>query len=306
MPAWYRRVGAVADFRSDQAAGLRRLLGSGQQLQVVTFVAGCEGVGRSVAVANIGVALARLGKEVLIIDEHASRDDIAASFGLMARHDLLNVVQREMSLAQVLLQPMTGLRVLPAARAVKKLGRLSLAQQQTLLDAMSGLERPVDVILIDACMAHPNGFSPFGLASQEAVVVLSGNSASITEAYALIKKVSHAFARRHFRILVNKVRSQPDARSIYENIAQVAAQRGIARLDYAGAIPLDEPLRQASQLGRPVLVQAPDSAAAAAFRDIAADLLYWQGNDAGNGGVEYFIQQLLHLSQRINPNVLRA
>ena len=297
---------AVADFRSDQAAGLRRLLGGGQQLQVVTFVAGCEGVGRSVAVANIGVALSRLGKEVLIIDEHASRDDIASSFGLMARYDLLNVVQREASLAQVLLQPMNGLRILPAARAVKKLGRLSLPQQQTLLDAMSGLERPVDVILVDASMAHPNGFSPFGLASQEAVVVLSGNSASITEAYALIKKVSHAFARRHFRILVNKVRSQPDARSIYENIAQVAAQRAIARLEYAGAIPLDESLRQSFQLGRPVLVQAPDSAAAAAFRDIAADLLYWQGNDAGNGGVEYFIQQLLHLSQRINPNVLRA
>lgn len=296
----------MADFRVDQAAGLRRLLGGGQQLQVVTFVAGCEGVGRSVAVANLGVALARLGKEVLIIDEHASRDDIASSFGLASRYDLLNVVQRELSLAQVLLQPMNGLRVLPAAKAVRKLGRLSLAQQQTLLDAMSGLERPIDIILVDACMAHPNGFSPFGLASQEAVVVLSGNSASITEAYALIKKVSQAFARKHFRILVNKVRSQPDARSIYENIAQVAAQRGIARLDYAGAVPLDEPLRQSFQLGRPVLIQAPDSASAAAFRDIAADLLYWQRGDSESGGVEHFMQQLLHLSQRITPNVLRA
>ena len=296
----------MADFRVDQAAGLRRLLGGGQQLQVVTFVAGCEGVGRSVAVANLGVALARLGKEVLIIDEHASRDDIAASFGLVARYDLLNVVQRELTLSQVLLQPMQGLRVLPAAKAVKKLGRLSLPQQQTLLDAMCGLERPVDVILVDASMAHPNGFSPFGLASQEAVVVLSGSSASITEAYALIKKVSHAFSRKHFRILVNKVRSQPDARSIYENIAQVAAQRGVARLEYAGAIPLDEPLRQSCQLGRPVLVQAPDSASAAAFRDIASDLLYWQRHDGETGGVEHFMQQLLHLSQRITPNVLRA
>jgi len=296
----------VADFRVDQAAGLRRLLGGGQQLQVVTFVAGCEGVGRSVAVANLGVALARLGKEVMIIDEHASRDDIASAFGLVARYDLLNVVQRELTLPQVLFQPMKGLRVLPAAKAVKKLGRLSLPQQQTLLDAMCGLEHPVDVILVDASMAHPHGFSPFGLASQDAVVVLSGNSASITEAYALIKKVSHAFSRKHFRILVNKVRSQPDARSIFENIAQVAAQRGVARLDYAGAIPLDEPLRQASQLGRPVLLQAPDSAAAAAFRDIAADLLYWQRNDGESGGVEHFMQQLLHLSQRITPNVLRA
>ena len=296
----------MADFRLDQAAGLRRMLGSGQQLQVVTFVAGCEGVGRSVAVANLGVALARLGKEVMIIDEHASRDDIASSFGLMARYDLLNVVQRELGLSQVLIQPMQGLRILPAAKAAKKLGRLSLAQQQTLLDAMCGLERPVDVILVDASMAHPNGFSPFGLASQEAVVVLSGNSASITEAYALIKKVSQAFARKHFRILVNKVRSLADARSIYENIAQVAAQRGIARLDFAGAIPLDEPLRQASHLGRPVLLQMPDSASAAAFRDIASDLLYWQRTQGETGGVEHFMQQLLHLSQRIHPNVLRA
>src|SRR5574343_1502555 len=278
----------------------------GGQLQVATFVAGCEGVGRSVAVANLGVALARLGKEVMIIDEHASRDDIAARFGMLSRFDLLNVVQRELSLTQVLLQPMSGLRILPAANAVRKLGRLSLGQQQTLLDAMSGLERPVDVILVDASTAHPHGFSPFGLAAQEAVVVLSGNSASITEAYSLIKKVSHAFSRKHFRILVNKVRSQPDARSIFENIAQVAAQRGIARLDYAGAVPLDESLRMAAQLCRPVVVQAPDSASAAAFRDIASDMLYWQRSESEAGGVEQFMQQLLHLSQRITPNVLRA
>jgi flagellar biosynthesis protein FlhG len=306
MQAWLRPEDVVADFRVDQAAGLRRLLGGGQTLQVVTFVAGCEGVGRSVAVANMGVALARLGKEVLIIDEHAPGDDIASAFGLVARSDLLNVVQRELPLSQVLLQPMHGLRVLPAARAVKKIGRLSLPQQQTLLDAMSGLERPIDVILVDASMAHPNGFSPFGLASQEAVVVLSGSSASITEAYSLIKKVSQAFSRKHFRILVNKVRSQLDARSIYENIAQVAAQRGIARLDYAGAIPLDDALRQSSQLGRPVLVQAPDSPSAVAFRDVAADMLYWQRSESESGGVEQFMQQLLHLSQRITPDVLRA
>ncbi len=296
----------MADFSSDQAAGLRRLLG-GSQLQVVTFVAGCEGVGRSVAVANLGVALARLGKEVLIIDEHASRDDIASSFGMAARYDLLNVVLREISLQKVLLQPMNGLRILPSASAARKLGRLSLSQQQVLLDSMSGLERPIDVILVDASMAHPNGFSPFGLASQEAVVVLSGSSTSITEAYSLIKKVSHAFARRHFRILVNKVRSQPDARSIFENIAQVAAQRGIATLEFAGAVPLDESLRQSAQLCRSVLINAPESAAANAFRDIASDLLYWQ--KAGGetpGGVEHFMQQLLHLSQRITPNVLRA
>lgn len=294
----------MADFRVDQAAGLRRLFG-GAGLQVIAFVAGCEGVGRSTSVANLGVALARLGKEVLVIDEHPTGDDIAASLGLVAAHDLLNVVQREMDLAQVLVRPMKGLSILPAARALRKYGRLTL-QQQLLVDAMSGLERSIDVILVDASLNHPAGFSPFGLVAQETVVVLSGSSASITEAYALIKKVSHAFARRHFRILVNKVRTHADARSIYENIAQVARQRNVAILDYAGAIPLDESLRTAGQLSRSVLFHAPDSPSATAIRDLATDLQYWQQGPGEQGGVDHFLQQLLHLSQRITPHVLRA
>lgn len=295
----------MADFRVDQAAGLRRMMGGGQ-LQVVTFAAGCEGVGRSVSVANIGVALARLGKEVLILDEHSSTDDTAAAFGLMARHDLLNVMQRQRSLAEVLVQPVPGLHILPAARAVKTLGKLNLAQQQALLDAMSGLDRPIDVILVDASNNHPHGFSPLGLASQETVIMLSGSSASITEAYSLIKKVSHSYARKHFRILISKVRSVPDARCIFENIAQVAAQRRIARLDYVGAIPVDDALRQAAQLCRPVVLHAPESVAAQVYRDIAAAMLYWPRRDTDSGGVQQFLQQLLHLSQRITPNVIRA
>lgn len=296
----------MADFRIDQAAGLRRLLGGGRHLQVITFVAGSEGVGRSVAVANLGVALARQGKEVMIIDENTPGDDIASAFGLRARFDLLNVVSQEASLAQVFVQPMQGLRVLPASRAVKKLGGLTLTQQRALLDAMSSLERPLDVILVDASMAHPGGFSPFGLLSQEAVVVLSANGASITEAYSLIKKVSLSFARRHFRILVNKVRNLADARSVFENIAHVAAHKGVAKLDLAGAIPLDEALRQAAQVCRPVLLQQPTAPASNALREIASDMLYWQRSESELAGVEQFMQQLLHVSQRITPVAARA
>lgn len=295
----------MADFRVDQAAGLRRIFGGGQ-LQVVTFAAGCEGVGRSVAIANLGAALSRLGKEVLILDEHSSGDDIAAMFGLLAPYDLLNVVERQRTLNDVLLTPMPGLHVLPAARAVKKLGRLSGPQQQVLVGAIASLERPVDVMLVDASMDHPLGFSPFGLASHESVIVLSASSASITEAYSLIKRVSQRYARRHFRILVNKVRSYAEARSIFENIANVAAHRGIAQLDFMGAVPLDETLDQSVRLCRPVISLAPESAAAQAYRDLATDVLYWAYGQADNGGVEQFLRQLLNLSQSITPTALRA
>jgi len=55
-----------------------------------------------------------------------------------------------------------------------------------------------------------------------------------------------------------------------------------------------------------VVVHAPDSVAAHAYRDIAADMLYWPRGNSDAGGVEQFMQQLLHLSQRITPSVIRA
>ena len=66
------------------------------------------------------------------------------------------------------------------------------------------------VILVDASLSHPQGFSPFGLVSQETVVVLSGSSASITEAYALIKKVSHFCYRSWPRSCPARSDSSPD------------------------------------------------------------------------------------------------
>ncbi len=88
------------------------------------------------------------------------------------------------------------------------------------------MERPADVILVDASLDHPLGFSPLGLAAHDTVIVVSPDVPAITDAYALIKKVSLGYARKNFRILVNKVRAQDEAEAIYGNIAQVTAAAG--------------------------------------------------------------------------------
>jgi len=295
----------VAEFRGDQAAGLRRLFGRAQ-LRVVTFAAGCEGVGKSGAVANLAAALARQGKEVLILDENVGDDDQASLFGVPARHDLAHVVNREKHLDQVLVSAMPGVRLLPAARAVKKLSRLNLSQQQALIEGLGEMEQPADVILVDTAVDHQLGFSPLGLAAQETVVVLSATGSAITEAYALIKKMSLGYARRDFRILVNKVKHPADAEAIFDNIAQVAAQRLHVQLDYVGCIPQDEALKQAARLSQPVVSAFPDAPSARALRGLASDMLHWPQSGTEGGGLEQFVQQLLHLSQRITPSPIHA
>ena len=124
--------------------------------------------------------------------------------------------------------------------------------------------------------------------------------------YALIKKVSLGYARKHFRMLVNKARTASDAQAVHDNIAEVAHSRQLARLDYAGYVPLDEHLRQASRLCQPVAGLFPDSPSALAYQTVASALLAWPSGDADVGGLEQFVQQLLHLSQRIDPTAIYA
>lgn len=294
----------MPEFRGDQAAGLRRLLGR-PSLRIVTFAAGSIGVGKSVAVANLATSLARQGREVLVVDEN-TEDGIAAYYGVLARYDLQQVIDREKSLSEVILSVAPGVRVLPVARVVRHLARLSDAEQRILLGCLTEIGPPADVLLVDTSLDHPLGFSPLGLAAHETVIVVSPSSAAITEAYALIKKVSLGYARQDFRILVNKARAAREARAIYDNIARVTGSRGLARLDYAGYVPVDEHLRQASRLCQPVSALFPDSPAAKAYQTVANDLLNWPGADDEIGGLEHFVQQLLLLSQRIEPIAIYA
>lgn len=289
----------MPDFRGDQASGLRRLFG-GRRLRVVSFVAAGEGVGKTHVVGNLALALARQGQAVLVLDENAGRDNLAGFFGAHGGHDLLDVIQGRRSIDQTLLEVTENLQVCPAARAFRRLDGFAPHEEADLLAALGGLRNRPDVILIDAAHDHPLGISPVGLVASETVVVLSGNSHAITGSYALIKRVAENCGRRHFRVLVNKVRQKPEAEQIYTNLSRVATQRAVASIGLAGYLPFDDAVAHAAWLQQPLFNAFPDSPSAEAFREMASQLTRWEIAEEPLG-IEQFMQQLVHLNQKLRP-----
>ncbi|GHU05026.1 site-determining protein [Betaproteobacteria bacterium] len=300
----------MAERYADQAAGLRRLFAR-ESLRVVSFASGSPGAGKSLLVANVAACLAWAGKSVLVFDENAGRRNIASSFGATdsaAPYDLSHVIDRKKPIADVLLNVAPGIQVLPAADAVKHLGKLNESQGQALLEGLCALEELPDVILVDTSRDHPLGFSPLGLAAHDTVIVMTPMPASITDAYALIKKVSIGYDRRNYRVLVNGVRGVEEGRVVFGNIAQVAHKKRFAHLEFAGCIPLDEHMPRAAALRQPACALYPESPAARACRALADDLLNWRLPDGGSdsGGLEQFVLHLLHLSKYIDPVAIYA
>ena len=292
----------MIDGRGDQAAGLRRLFDQ-QASRLVAFVAGSAGVGKSLLVANLAASLAQQGQQVLVLDED---NKVAAYSGVSTPHDWWQVIAQKKTLSDVLLMVAPKIRILPIALAVKNLAKLTPYQQDALRESFAEMSSLAQVILINTSLDHPLGFSPLGLASQETVVVLSAVGNAVTDAYSLVKKASLVYSHPHFRILVSKARTSHEAHSLFENMARVSHQRGLARLEWAGFVPLDENLRQASRLYQPVEGLFPHSAAAKAYREIAHNILSWTGSGEHGNAIEPFVSRLLALSQVMNPQAIYA
>lgn len=285
----------------DQAEGLRRLLVR-SQTQVITVVAGKSGIGRTSVTINLAAALARSGKDVLVLDENHAPDNLLDRLGLFASHDLLDVAQGKCHPKQALLKA-KGFGVLPAARAMHALARLSQAEQQRLEDALTEASSGVDVMLVDAAMPALRRVE--GLAGQGAVssslangaallVVVDATASGITESYALIKRLALENARMQFEIVVNKVADERAAQTVFDNMAKVARRNLAARLEYLGCIPQDEKLKRATQLGRPVVEAFPAAASARSCLALSEKLLRLPvPQDEAESGVRAIIRSLV-------------
>jgi flagellar biosynthesis protein FlhG len=173
----------LAKIRPDQAEGLRRLLDR-SGLRIVSISAG--GGGASSAIVNLAGALAELGSDVLILDEHPAAHGVTAALGLKARFDLEDVIRRERNLDEVIVRGPAGIRILPFARGGRTLAQLPAPEQQRLVERCGRLGFPVDTLLVDAAPGNASALVWPDTAAQEVFVLAGGGGAAITAAYALI------------------------------------------------------------------------------------------------------------------------
>ncbi|MDO8350127.1 MAG: AAA family ATPase [Gallionella sp.] len=287
-PAMPQRLGV-----DDQAEGLRRLLVR-NQTQVITLVAGKQGVGRTSATLNLAAALSGAGKDVLVLDENSAPNNLTESLGLFARYDLLDVAQGKCQLRDAVLRG-KGYAVLPTARAMRALAKLNAAEQQCLENALSEASGGVDVMLVDAAMLAGQAAVSSSLASGvRLLVVMEATSSGITESYSLIKRLALENARLRFEIVVNKVANEQTARLVFGNMEKVARCNLAARLDYLGCIPLDDRLKRATQLGRSVVEAFPAANSAKSYAALSQKVLQTtMQQDEMAGGISQMMKNLI-------------
>jgi flagellar biosynthesis protein FlhG len=278
----------------DQAQSLRDRVGRapGAPLRVIAVTSGKGGVGKTHVAANLAVLAAKAGRRVLLVDADLGLANADIVLGVCPTHHLGHLLDGTASADEVLTPGPHGIRVLGASSGIQELTRLSDEQKLRLVSAFEPLDERFDLVLVDCGAGIGDNVIFFAGASQEALLVVSPEPTSLSDAYATVKVLSQQAGVPQFSVIANQA-ADFQGRDVFRRLTQVTERFLSARLNYLGHVPRDENLQRALQVQQPVVDLYPRAPSSRALATLADALLAAEPPRALHGGVKLFWQQLL-------------
>ncbi len=284
--------GTPVDFKDLRGAPTASLP-SDNSPQVISISSGKGGVGKTNIVANLALALTRLGKRVLVLDADLGLANIDILLGLTPRYTIEHLLTGQKRLQEILVPGPEGMVILPAGSGIQELADLNEGQKIFLLNEMDQLSQRIDVLLIDTGAGISSNVLYFNLAAQESIIIITPVPTSLTDAYALIKVLATRHQKKHFIILANAVAHEPEAMEVFRKISLVADRfLGSVSLDYLGYIPRDEHVLRAVRKQKAVLELFPQSPAGKSFMILSQRLLDRPFRNRNEGNIQFFWKQV--------------
>ena len=262
-------------------------------VQVIAVTGGKGGVGKTTVAVNLSLALAKLGRRVVLLDADLRLANIDVMLGLTPTRTLADVIEGRCELREVMLQGPGGVRIVPAASGTQSMRHLSPAQHAGLIQAFSEIGDHLDVLVIDTAAGIGESVVSFVRAAQEVLLVVCDEPTSITDAYALIKLLNLDYGLSRFRVLANQEQGPQEGRNLFAKLTKITDRFLDVTLQYVGAVPYDECVRKAVQKQRAVYEAFPSSKCTQAFQNIARKIDAWPLPTGPRGHVEFFVEQLV-------------
>ncbi|MBW2624377.1 MAG: MinD/ParA family protein, partial [Deltaproteobacteria bacterium] len=255
---------------NQKAAARKSSIPEAKSVRVISVTSGKGGVGKTNITANLAIALAQLGKQVLIWDADLGLANIDILLGLNSQYNINHLLNGTKTLEEIIIEGPQGIKIMPASSGIQEMSSLSEGQKVRLLNEFDHYDVDLDYLLIDTGAGVSSNVMYFNMAAQECIVVATPEPTSITDAYAVIKIMTTKYNAKRFKILINFVKGPGEAKAVFTLLASVADKHlDSISLDYLGYIPRDESIPDSVKQQRALLDLYPESDSSKFFKDLA-------------------------------------
>lgn len=251
----------------------------------IAVTSGKGGVGKSNVSLNLAIAFGKLGQKVLLIDADTNLANIDILLGVQPKHTLSDVVFGSAFFSDVIVRGPEGVQFLPGSSGVVELLDQDVAAREKLFEAFEDFDRNFDVILIDTGAGLTNNVVDFVIGADDVVLVTNSEPTSITDAYAMVKVLTHRNPALKIHVLVNLSVDPRASKETFEKL-QLAVRNFLnVELLFLGNLPLDPNVPAAVAHREPFLTLFPRSAATTSMIMMARKLLKITPAETDSGSI---------------------
>lgn len=165
------------------------------------IVSGKGGVGKTTFTANLGIALSRLNKSVVVVEGDIGLNNLDVALNLEDHivYDMYDVVQGKCNLQKSLVEYNDNLFLMPSI----SLATSSITSKQ-FYEISCELKNIFDYVLIDCPAGIEGGFHRAVIGGDEAIIICTPNISSIRDAYK-VSRVLTSYNNIPQSLVVNRI-----------------------------------------------------------------------------------------------------
>jgi septum site-determining protein MinD len=238
--------------------------------EAIVITSGKGGVGKTTTSANLGTALAILGKRVCLVDTDIGLRNLDVVMGLENRiiYDLVDVVEGRCKMHQALVKDKRFddlLYLMPAAQTSDKTAVVP-DQIKTLIQQ---LKQEFDYVIIDCPAGIEQGYKNAVSGADKAIVVTTPEISAVRDADRIIGLLEQEENIEPPRLIVNRIRNHLMKNGDTMDVDEVVHHLSI---DLIGIVADDDEVIKASNIGEPIAMDSKNRASIA-YRNIARRIL---------------------------------
>ncbi len=283
--------------QSDASTGRKALMDSNRKLKfpkVIAVTSGKGGVGKTNIVGNMAVALQNSGKRVVIVDADVGLANIDIIFNIQSKYDISHVVSGEKKLADIMITTQHGIKIVPGGSGFSHLTNLAEGEKLNLLSEFETLQNQADIVFVDTGAGISSNVLYFNAGADECIVIATKEPTSITDAYALMKVLSNDYKVKYFKLIVNMVKSENEAKLVYSSLSGALDKflKDVV-LEYTGYIPMDDGMQRAVLKRKLVLDIDKKAEVSKSLEKIALKVGSSEIRSSSNGNIKFFMNRVL-------------